>query len=378
MDRKVAEVCLRESIHRVLSEGVNVDDCVDLGGDITSVGRQQQTLFINTDKRGRGLLPKVNMGQGTEASMYAQDIKEATQLDANGSSMFPDCLVLWPLHFGEALMLAAGLHGQIWTIVPDKSRSKFLQAVPKPTHTGSDFALPLLYTGGLWAKLPREGAHNCFNIGWTLSERSACNLTLENTRGDLGEMHKQVKARILQGAQEVDKVRERHKVKWLGVPLNQRVKQKALTQLAMEKHSVRLLLLIIQGSVVWMQGEKFQGEVQQNCVAIADSVVGQIVFIFKFQDLTAMPQEQADVIVKLIMDVDHHLPVVVRGKNASTLNGYMKCTLDRHSCCGGDFGRSKAEREDPAVSRQVLRIMQEEIKALRLAFPVAMMDIYSR
>ncbi|DBA98992.1 TPA: hypothetical protein ACH3X1_014268 [Trebouxia sp. C0004] len=132
-----------------------------------------------------------------------------------------------------------------------------------------------------------------------------------------------------------------------------------------------------QGSVVWMQGEKFQGEVQQNCVAIADSVVGQIVFIFKFQDLTAMPQEQADVIVKLIMDVDHHLPVVVRGKNASTLNGYMKCTLDRHSCCGGDFGRSKADREDPVVGRQVLRIMQEEIKALRLTFPVAMMDIYS-
>ncbi|DBA99813.1 TPA: hypothetical protein ACH3X1_013715 [Trebouxia sp. C0004] len=126
-----------------------------------------------------------------------------------------------------------------------------------------------------------------------------------------------------------------------------------------------------------MQGEKFQGEVQQNCVAIADSVVGQIVFIFKFQDLTAMPQEQADVIVKLIMDVDHHLPVVVRGKNASTLNGYMKCTLDRHSCCGGDFGRSKADREDPVVGRQVLRIMQEEIKALRLTFPVAMMDIYS-
>ncbi len=45
---------------------------------------------------------------------------------------------------------SAGLHGQIWTIVPDKSRSKFLQAVPKPPHTGSDGALPLLCTGGLW------------------------------------------------------------------------------------------------------------------------------------------------------------------------------------------------------------------------------------
>ncbi len=123
---------------------------------------------------------------------YAQDIREATQLDATGSSMStagiswasplvspthlpatPRGVVqvsrgfhvgagavanagsqtAWscgPLHFGEALMLAAGLHGQIWTIVPDKSRSKFLQAVPKPPHTGSDGALPLLYTGGLW------------------------------------------------------------------------------------------------------------------------------------------------------------------------------------------------------------------------------------
>ena len=137
-------------------------------------------------------------------------------------------------------------------------------------------------------------------------------------------------------------------------------------------------LLIIKGSSVWMQGENFQGEVQQNCVAIAENVAGQIVFIFKLQDLSAMPQEQADVIVKLIMDVDHHLPVVVRGKKASTLNGYMKCTLDRQSCCGGDFGRSKAEREDPAVGEQVLCILKEEVKALRLAFPTAMMDIYSR
>ncbi|DBA79991.1 TPA: hypothetical protein ACH3X1_008194 [Trebouxia sp. C0004] len=53
-------------------------------------------------------------------------------------------------------MLAAALHGQIWTIVLDKSRSKFLQAFPKPPHTGNDFALLLLYTGGLWAKLARE------------------------------------------------------------------------------------------------------------------------------------------------------------------------------------------------------------------------------
>ena len=54
-------------------------------------------------------------------------------------------------------------------------------------------------------------------------------------------MHKQVKARILQGAQEVDECRERHNVNRVGVPLNLTVKKKALTQLAMEKHSVRLV-----------------------------------------------------------------------------------------------------------------------------------------
>ncbi|DBA99025.1 TPA: hypothetical protein ACH3X1_014295 [Trebouxia sp. C0004] len=77
------------------------------------------------------------------------------------------------------------------------------------------------------------------------------------------------------------------------------------------------------------------------------------------------------------MNVDHHLPEVVRGKKARTLNGYMKCTLDRHSCCGGDFGRSKAEREDPDVGKHVLCILKEQVKAIRLAFPTAMMDIYS-
>ncbi len=198
VDRKVAKVCLRESIHRVVGEGVKVDDFVDLGGDMTAVSGHQQTMFTNTDKQGRGSLPKINVGNGAEATIHAQDITEATQLDASGSSMStagiswasplvsPSLLpttasgdvqvsrgfhvgveavanagsqTAWscgPLHFGQALMLAAGLHGQIWTIVPDKSRSKFLQAVPKPPHIGSDGALPLLYTGGLWAKLPNE------------------------------------------------------------------------------------------------------------------------------------------------------------------------------------------------------------------------------
>ena len=50
-----------------------------------------------------------------------------------------------------------------------------------------------------------------------------------------------MKALILQGAQEVDEARERHKVNGVGVPVNQTVKQKALSQLAMEKHSVGLV-----------------------------------------------------------------------------------------------------------------------------------------
>ncbi|DBB03133.1 TPA: hypothetical protein ACH3X1_013364 [Trebouxia sp. C0004] len=78
------------------------------------------------------------------------------------------------------------------------------------------------------------------------------------------------------------------------------------------------------------------------------------------------------------MDVDHHLPEVVRGKKARTLNGYMKCTLDRHSCCGGDFGRSKAEREDPDVGKQVLCILKEQVKAIRLAFPTAIWTSIAR
>ena len=86
-DRKVAKVCWREAIHREVGEGVNVDDLVDLGGDLPSVSKEQQTMFINTDRQGRCSLPKVKVGKGAEATIYAQDIKEATQLDASGSSM---------------------------------------------------------------------------------------------------------------------------------------------------------------------------------------------------------------------------------------------------------------------------------------------------
>ena len=91
-----------------------------------------------------------------------------------------------------------------------------------------------------------------------------------------------------------------------------------------------------------------------NCVAMSASVDGPILFIFKSQDLYAMPQQKADLIASLIVAVDRHLPKVTRGQQATQLNGYMKCALDRHSCCAGDFGKTKAERDDPAVANQIL------------------------
>ena len=115
-----------------------------------------------------------------------------------------------------------------------------------------------------------------------------------------------------------------------------------------------------------------------SCVALSASVDGPMIFIFKLQDLHAMSQHQADLIASLIVTVERHLPKVVRGQQARELNGYMKCALDRHSCCGGDFGKTKAERDNPAVADQILHILKEQVTSLHLAFPMAMLDIYSR
>ena len=101
-------------------------------------------------------------------------------------------------------------------------------------------------------------------------------------------------------------------------------------------------LMIVQDTQVFVQGQRYQGEVLMNCVALSASVDGPIIFIFKLQDLHAMSQQQADLIASLIVTVERHLPKVVRGQQARELNGYMKCALDRHSCCGGDFGKTKA------------------------------------
>ena len=136
--------------------------------------------------------------------------------------------------------------------------------------------------------------------------------------------------------------------------------------------------MIVQGTTAFVQGQRYQGEVLMNCVALSASVDGPILFIFKPQDLYAMPQQKADLIASLIVAVDRHLPKVTRGQQATQLNGYMKCALDRHSCCAGDFGKTKAERDDPAVANQILRILKEEVASLRLAFPMAMLDIYNR
>ena len=118
--------------------------------------------------------------------------------------------------------------------------------------------------------------------------------------------------------------------------------------------------MIVQGTTVFVQGQRYQGEVLMNCVALSASVDGPIVFIFKLQDLHAMPQQQADMIASLIVAVDRHLPKVTRGQQAKELNGYMKCALDRHSCCGGNLGRQRQS--------EILRILKEEVASLRLAF----------
>ncbi|DBA91158.1 TPA: hypothetical protein ACH3X1_016014 [Trebouxia sp. C0004] len=75
---------------------------------------------------------------------------------------------------------------------------------------------------------------------------------------------------------------------------------------------------------------------------------------------------------------DPYLPLVVRGKNKTALNGYLKSALDRYSCCGGDFERTKAERQDPAVGNLVLCMLKAVIDSLQVAFPRTMLDIYSR
>ena len=105
---------------------------------------------------------------------------------------------------------------------------------------------------------------------------------------------------------------------------------------------------------------------------------GNALFIIKLQDSDAMPIEQADRITSLITDLDPYLPKVQRGAQAATLNGYMKCALDRHSCSGGDFGLTKAEREDPWVANQVMCIVREQVRALQRAFPCVMTDMYQR
>ena len=134
-------------------------------------------------------------------------------------------------------------------------------------------------------------------------------------------------------------------------------------------------LMIVQGTTVFVQGQRYQGEVLMSCVALSVPVDGPILFIFKLQ---AMSQQQADLIASLIVAVERHLPKVTRGQQATQLNGYMKCALGRHSRCAGNFGKTKAERDNPAVADQILRILKEEVASLRLAFPMATLDIYNR
>lgn len=137
-------------------------------------------------------------------------------------------------------------------------------------------------------------------------------------------------------------------------------------------------LLIIKGSVAYLQGQMYVGEIHVNTLAIADDVNGAVVFILKLQEAWCMPKAQADAIVKLIMAVDLHLPRINRGKRAIALNGYMKSTLERHSCNGGDFGYFNAMRKNSAVAKQVLHLLSEVCRPLQSAFPGVMLDICTR
>ena len=129
---------------------------------------------------------------------------------------------------------------------------------------------------------------------------------------------------------------------------------------------------------MFVQGQLYSGEIHSNSVALIDDVNGEVLFILKIQDSESMPKQHADAIVQLIHAADTHLPSVNRGKKAATVRGYMKCALERQSCCHGDYGLTKAEHQSPTVHKKVLRILAAACTSLRKAFPCLMLGIYAR
>ena len=63
-NRKVAKVCLRESIHHVVGEGVKIDDFVDMGGRHDSCERAP-TKYVHQHRQAREkLITQSQCGQG--------------------------------------------------------------------------------------------------------------------------------------------------------------------------------------------------------------------------------------------------------------------------------------------------------------------------
>lgn len=127
-----------------------------------------------------------------------------------------------------------------------------------------------------------------------------------------------------------------------------------------------------------MQGRLYTGGMYVNSAALMDSVNGEVVFILKVEDTTSMSRDQADAIAQLIHAADPHLQVAKRGRKAAIVRVFMKCALERHSCCHGDFGLSKAEQQSPEVHKKVLRILATACSSLQKAFPSIMLGIYAR
>ena len=71
-------------------------------------------------------------------------------------------------------------------------------------------------------------------------------------------------------------------------------------------------LMIVDGNMVYVQGRPYMGEVITNSESIQDNVQGEVVFIVKLQDVTAISMDQADKITGHGLIVDLDLPTCPR------------------------------------------------------------------
>jgi len=124
--------------------------------------------------------------------------------------------------------------------------------------------------------------------------------------------------------------------------------------------------MVIKHGQATMQGSVYTGEVHIDFGAVADDVGGPLLIACK---LEIVAKQDADKLVKMVLDIVPYLTDVVRGKDAGTKQGYMKCLLERFSCFAGDFGKKQAELDDPIVANKASDILQAIVMALMEAFP---------